>query len=283
MVSGPTAPNMQETIALLRSESDALAEFLAGLDPEGWARQSACDAWTVADAAAHIAQGSQGSSLSLTRARNGESAPPEGQRLLDAGDRASAPTAERAIAFSAGKEAAELIQAYREGADRLVQTVSELQPEDWEKPSFHRRGIIPVHENVTRRIQEIAIHGWDIRSAFDPAAEISEAGAQEIATVAHRWLGVCFVPLEGGANARFRFEISGPNAFSEDVVLQGDSFRIEPASDAAPDVTFRANTSAYVLLVYGRLDISSGSTPVQLEIDGPPETALLFTRSFQGY
>ena len=283
MVSGPTAPNMPETIALLRSESDALAEFLAGLDDEGWARQSACDAWTVADAASHIAQGSQGSSVALTRARNDDPSPPEGARLLEAGDRASEPTAERAIAFRTGKAASELIQAYREGADLLVQTALELQPEDWEKPSFHRRGIIPVHENITRRIQEIAIHGWDIRSAFDPAAEISEAGAQEVATVAHRWLGVCFVPLEGGANARFRFEVSGPNAFSEDVVLEGDGFRIEAASDASPDVTFRANTSAYVLLIYGRLDISSGSTPVQLEIDGPLEKALLFTRSFQGY
>ena len=283
MVSGPTAPNMPQTIALLRSESDALAEFLAGLDDAGWARQSACDAWTVADAASHIAQGSQGSSLALTRARNGDPSPPEGSRLLEAGDRASEPTAERAIAFRTGKAASELLQAYREGADLLVQTALELQPEDWEKPSFHRRGLIPVHENITRRIQEIAIHGWDIRSAFDPASEISEAGAQEIATVAHRWLGVCFVPLEGGANARFRFEVSGPNAFSEDVVLEDDGFRIEPAGDTTPDVTFRANTSAYVLLVYGRLDISSGSTPVQLEIDGPLETALLFTQSFQGY
>lgn len=283
MVSGPAAPNMQETIALLRSESARLAEFLAGLDSEGWRRQSACDAWTVADAAAHIAQGSQGSSVALVRARNGDSSPPEGARLLEAGDRASEPTAERAIAFSTGKEAHELLQAYRDGADLLVQTAMEIRPEDWEKPSFHRRGIIPIHENITRRIQEIAIHGWDIRSAFDPAAEISESGAREIATVAHRWLGVCFVPVEGGANARFRFEVSGPSAFSEDVVLEGDSFRIEAAGDAAPDVTFRANTSAYVLLVYGRLDISSGSTPVQLEIDGPLETALLFTQSFQGY
>ncbi len=283
MVSGPTAPDMQYTIDLLRTESDALAAFLASLDTEGWGRQSACTAWSIADAAAHIAQGSQGSSLALTRARDGDPSPPEGARLLDAGERASEMTADRAIAFSAGKEATELLQAFNEGADLLVQTASDLQPEDWEKLSFHRRGLIPVHENVTRRIQEIAIHGWDIRSAFDPAAEISEAGAREIATVAHRWLNACFVPLEGGASARFRFEVSGPNPFSEDVALEGNGFRIDPAGDATPDVTFRANTSAYVLLIYGRLDISSGSTPVQLEIDGPLEEALLFTESFQGY
>ena len=192
MVSGPTAPDMQYTIDLLRTESDALAAFLASLDTEGWGRQSACTAWSIADAAAHIAQGSQGSSLALTRARDGDPSPPEGARLLDAGERASEMTADRAIAFSAGKEATELLQAFNEGADLLVQTASDLQPEDWEKLSFHRRGLIPVHENVTRRIQEIAIHGWDIRSAFDPAAEISEAGAREIATVAHRWLNACF-------------------------------------------------------------------------------------------
>ena len=144
MVSGPTAPNMQETLALLHSESDALAGFLAGLDDEGWGRQSACDAWTVADAASHIAQGSQGSSVALVRARNDDPSPPEGARLLEAGDRASEPTAERAIAFSSGKAAPELLQAYREGADLLLRTASELQPEDWEKPSFHRRGIIPI-------------------------------------------------------------------------------------------------------------------------------------------
>ena len=99
MVSGPTAPDMEKTIALLRSEADALADFLAGLDAEGWARQSACSAWTVADAAAHIAQGSQGSSLALTRAQNDNPEPPEGQRLLDAGDRASESTADRARAI----------------------------------------------------------------------------------------------------------------------------------------------------------------------------------------
>ena len=283
MVSGPTAPNMQETIALLRSESDALAAFLAGLDTEGWARQSACTEWTIADAAAHIAQGSQGVSRAIARACGGDPSPSEGQRVLDVGERASEMTAERAIAFRSGKEAADLLQAYRESADQLVQTATELQAEDWEKSSFHRRGIIPIHENVTRRIQEIAIHGWDIRSAFDPAAEISEAGAREIATVAHRWLNACFVPLSDSESARFRFEVSSVASVNEDVVLEGNGFRIEPAGDTPADVTFRSNASAYVLLIYGRLDISSGSTLAQLEIDGPLEKALLFTESFKGY
>ena len=168
---------------------------------------------------------------------------------------------------AADKAAADLLQAFTAGADRLVQTALGLTAEDWEKPSFHRRGLIPVHENVTRRIQETAIHGWDIRSAFDPASELSEEAAGLIINVAHRWLNACFVPLSDHESARFRFEVAGPVPVSEDVVLEGNGFRIEPAGDTPADVTFRSNASAYVLLIYGRLDISSGSTPAQLEID----------------
>ena len=283
MVSRTAIPEMATTIALLRSESARLGNFLAGLDGEGWARQSACTEWTVADAAAHLTQGSDGSALALTRARNGDPSPAEGQRLLDAGERASELTAERAIAYRGDKEAADLLQAFTFGVDRLIQTAQELTAEDWVKPSFHRRGLIPVHENVTRRIQETAIHGWDIRSAFDPAAEMTEEAAVLIINVAYRWLNACFVPLSSNESARFRFEVSGAASLSEDVALEGAGFRIEPAGNEPADVTFRSNASAYVLLIYGRLDISSGSTPAQLEIDGPLEKALLFTESFRGY
>ena len=55
-------------------------------------------------------------------------------------------------------------------------------------------------------------------------------------------------------------------------------------ADTAADVTFRCNASAYVLLTYGRLDLSGGApATAQLEIDGPLEKALLFTTAFAGY
>ncbi len=276
-------PDRLSAIAVLRSEGERLAQFLSELDAEGWERDSACDGWTVADVAAHLAQGNGGAAVALNRARGDDPSPPEGQRLLDPGERASELTAERAIAYRSDMEPAQTLQAYEDGCARLLQAVNELQAEDWEKDSFHRRGIIPVHENLTRRIQETAIHGWDIRSAFDPAAELSEAAAALIVNVAHRWLNACFVPLSDSEAARFRFEVSGSAAFSQDVVLAENSFRIEPAEDTPADVTFRCNASAYVLLIYGRLDLSSGETPAQLAFDGPLEKVLRFTEAFKGY
>ena len=275
-------PEMHRALDLLAAEAAQLSAFLAGLDDAGWARPSACSDWTVADAAAHLAQGSAGAALSLRRAKAGDPSPPEGQRLLDAGERASAMTAEGAIAYHRGQSAAELLQSFAGSIDRMLQAARELQPEDWEKPSFHRRGIIPVHENIGRRIQEMAIHGWDIRSAFDPAAEISAAAATVIMGLTHRWLTACFTPI--GQSARFRFEVSGSAARRQDVVLAGDSFALEESAAAPADVTFRCNPSAYVLLTYGRLDISSGApATAQLEIDGPLDQALLFTTAFAGY
>lgn len=279
-----TIPEMTASTELLAAESAALADFLAGLDAAGWARASACADWTVADVAAHLAQGSAGAALALTRAQAGDPSPPEGQRLLDAGERASAMTAERAIAYRSNLAPSDLLQAFNDGLARLGQAAGQLQAADWEKPSFHRRGIIPVHENIARRIQEIAIHGWDIRSAFDPAAELSDPAAAMIMSLTHRWLTASFTPIAGAAPSRFRFEVSGAAARRQDVVLTGDAFAIEEAAAAPADVTFRGNGSAYVLLTYGRLDISGGApATAQLEIDGPLEKALLFTTAFAGY
>ncbi len=276
-------PDLADTLAALRAEGEGLSRFLAGLSAEEWERDSACTAWKVGDVVAHLIQGGAGSGAALARARQGSSDPPEGARFLNPGERASESTADRAIDFRGGQAGAELLEAFNRGHVGLCQAAAELTAADWEKPSFHRRGVIPVHENVTRRIQELAIHGWDIRSAFDPSAELSDEASALIVNVAHRWLNASFAPLAGGADARFRFQVSGAAALSEDVTLAGEGFHIEPAGAAVPDVTFRANASAYVLLIYGRLNLRSGPTPARLEIDGPLEKAMLFTESFRGY
>lgn len=278
----PELPEMESSIALLRHESAFLSGALSVLPADWWTRDSACTDWKISDVVAHLTQGADGAAVALTRAKAGDPSPPPGQRLLDAGERASQMTAERAIAYRGEQTPRELLAAYDAAASRLTAAAGALQPADWAKPSFHRRGIIPVHENIARRIQEIAIHGWDLRSALDPAAEISEGAAAAIMSLTHRWLNACFTPV--AESARFRFEVSGAAARRQDVVLAGDSFTIADSADTPADVTFRCNASAYVLLTYGRLDLSGGApATAQLEIDGPLEKALLFTTAFAGY
>jgi hypothetical protein len=47
-------------------------------------------------------------------------------------------------------------------------------PTDWETLCWRaRRGTMPAREYVELRIQNLAIHNWDIRAAFEPAPRLA--------------------------------------------------------------------------------------------------------------
>src|SRR5919198_71857 len=168
-------PAMTEMITSISSEASHLRDFLASLDTEAWSRPSA---W----------------SATITRAIAGDANPPPGEQMLRPGERGSEVTAQRAIAFRQGMGQAELLQAFTDGYQRLHQVLLTLQPGDWDRPCYHRRGILPVRDYVGLRLQELTIHGWDMRSAFDSAAALSERPLATLVGVAQRWLSNTFRP-----------------------------------------------------------------------------------------
>lgn len=46
----------EDVFAALEAEQDGIARMLSALDPDAWARPSACAGWTVADVVLHLAQ-----------------------------------------------------------------------------------------------------------------------------------------------------------------------------------------------------------------------------------
>ena len=161
-----------DMIGLVRSEAAQVRDFMADLAPEAWSRLSACAGWTVGDVFAHLTQSAQTWRETIIRAMAGDANPPPGQRLLQPGERGSEGTAQRAIAFRQERRAGDLLQVFDQGDAHLCQVLLDMQPEDWDKPCFHRRGILPIRDYVGLRLQELTIHGWDIRSAFDTAARM---------------------------------------------------------------------------------------------------------------
>src|SRR5712691_7125351 len=185
---------MTEVIALISAEASQLQDFLAGLRPEEWSRSSACAGWTVGDVVAHLTQGARTWGEAIVRARAGASNPPPGQPPLRPGERGSAATAQRAIDFRQEMGDQALLQAFVSDYQRLHQVLLDLQPEDWAKPCFHRRGVLPICDYVGLRLQELAIHGWDMRTAFDDAAALSERPLSVLVGLAQRWLYNTFHP-----------------------------------------------------------------------------------------
>ena len=274
---------MTEMIDLMSFEASQLWDFMARLGQEGWSRPSACAGWTVGDVLAHLTQGARTWRATIARAMAGDANPPPGEQTLRPGERGSEATAQRAIAFRQGMGEAELLKAFADGYQDLGQVLLDLQAEDWDKPCYHRRGVLPTRDYVGLRLQELTIHGWDIRSAFNQAATLSERPLPALIGVAQRWLSNTFRPAPGlTAPIRYRFDVSGPVPIRQDVLVSQDSFDREPVTDRGADVTFRCTTGDYLLFVYGRLPLDRAMDTGRLEIAGNREQASLFTTLFQG-
>jgi len=274
---------MTTLIDLVNAEAGRLADHLAGMKPESWSQDSACQGWKVGDVVAHLSIAASTWAASLTRAAAGDPEPPQGQSFLGAGVRGSEVIADAAIAHFQEK-GQQLLSEFTQGYDRLEQVMSTLRPEDWEKPCFHRRGKMPVHQFVALRVQELAVHGWDIRAGLDTSAVISEEALPQLVTMVPRWLRNAFRPgLDLPTPTRFRFDVTGAARVSQDVVVNGQEFEIQAAGTGQADATFRCDTSDYILLIYGRVGVDQGMSSGRLRIDGPKERAAEFTTWFQGF
>ena len=154
---------------------------------------------------------------------------------------------------------------------------------DWDKPCFHRRGILPLRDYVGLRLQELTIHGWDMRSAFDAAATVSEGPLPVLVGIAQRWLANTFRPAPGlTAPVRYRFDIAGPVPIHQDVLVSQDGFQTTPVANSTADVTFRCTTGNYLLFVYGRLSLERHADSGRLQVEGNRQQAALFSALFRG-
>ena len=274
---------MTTLIDLVNAEAGRLADNLAGMKQESWSEDSACQGWKIGDVVAHLSIAASTWAASLTRAAAGDSEPPQGQSFLGAGVRGSEVIANAATAHYKEK-GQQLLSEFTQGYDQLEQVMSSLRPEDWEKPCFHRRGKMPVHQFVALRVQELAVHSWDIRAGLDPSAAISDEALPQLVTMVPRWLRNAFRPgLDLPTPARFRFDVTGAERVSQDVVVNGQEFEIQAAGSGQADATFRCDTGNYILLIYGRVGIEQGLSSGRLSIEGPKERAAEFTTWFQGF
>ncbi len=161
--------NLVQTVT---GEASRLGNFLSGLDAQTWVSDSTCEGWTIEDVVAHLAGSASGWAATITRAVAGDAGPPEGGSFLPAGERGSHPTGEAARA-SRQQSGPQLLDMFTTRHASLRQLLEGLTEQDWDKPCFHRRGALPVSGYLGIQIQELVLHGWDIRWGLDSAAQLS--------------------------------------------------------------------------------------------------------------
>jgi hypothetical protein len=76
--------------------------------------------------------------------------------------------------------------------------------------------------------------------------------------------------------------VTGIVSAQTDIIVEGETARLETAPQVPPTVMSRCDTETYVLLIYGRLRITAAIADSRLEVQGDPESATRFGQWFQG-
>src|SRR5262249_8480512 len=177
----------------------------------------------------------------------------------------------------------QLLSVFITSNDQLDQVLSALRPQDWETLCQHPMGPEPVRTWIAMRITELAMHGWDIRSRFDPLATLSTDSLPALCQTIPRAVRRAFRPEASRRTpVRYRFVVTEPVAVRQDIVLNREGGYCEPASDSKADVTFRCTTETYVLVMFGRCTVEAALREGRFSYEGDPEFVAAFGQAFVG-
>jgi hypothetical protein len=174
---------------------------------------------------------------------------------------------------------AQLLPMFRSSSRALSNLMSGLSTHEWDMPCAffrHYGGHQPARTFLFLIIQELVIHGWDIRSRFDDTATLAvESLPPLIVRIPARFprmRGVSQFPIDRNSwpLVRYRFDLEADGATSYDMVVEGGQARMEPSGDERADVCCQCDRSTFVLMMYKRLTLDPMRVPRQVTVEGEP-------------
>jgi uncharacterized protein (TIGR03083 family) len=276
----------EERVRLVLAESERLKQYLHSLPPEAWRKPSACDRWEVRDVVAHLVLGAEIYAESISRGLRGDTSVPAGGPPVGSFTAASFsdPMAQTTIARreSLGDQ---VLSTFNATNDQLNRLHAGLGSEDWEKPCYHGAAalVAPVRTFVDLRMFELALHGWDIRSSLEPEAHLSAESLPTLMGLIPPLIGWSF--WSGArlpAPIRYRFHLTGPGASNSDIVVAGDTVRLELVGAGTANVSFHCDTEMFVLLMLGRLTLPNALAQSRLVAGGEAEWVATLAQWFRG-
>jgi uncharacterized protein (TIGR03083 family) len=278
-----------DRLKIVQLESTRLRQYLDTLGPEAWQQPSACTQWQIQDVVAHLVGVAEFYTDTISRGLQDDMAPPEGF-----------PSAGTVNAAAMAEPIAQMALATRERLhDQVLATLETtitglndllagVGPQEWERLCYHPWRLMPVRQFLAMTLQELVLHGWDIRSRLTPETSLSPESLPallELITTSRTsgFLSWAFRPGPRlSAPVRYRFAVTGPVPSRVDVVVEGDQAYIAEAADAAAAVTFHCDTETYLLLMYGRLSLEAASAIGRLRIEGDQASVTAFGQYFKG-
>ena len=255
------------TIAALRTTHDDLAALVDGLTDEQLVAPSGASEWTVAQVLSHLGSGAEiGLATLETALAAGPAAEPGFNESVWDRWNAMSPR-EQATNFL--EHGVRLVAAF-EALTAEQRTTAQVDLGFLPEP-------LPLASLAGMRLNESALHSWDVRVAFDPSAAIPADVAAVLAEHLTGGLGF-MVGFIGKADA-----LTGPAV----VDIEGSGYGLVvtdkvavAAEPADPTATFTGPLEAAIRLVGGRL--RPANTPERVKVTGAVTLDDL-RRVFPGY
>lgn len=251
-----------------------IRKYLGELTPEQWELPSACAGWQIRDVVTHLIGGAERQAASMERGLEGNPGPPS-DFVPPTPAEISAGNLQRELGRRE-EMAGKMLDVFDQGYQNLHQVFAKFQPDGWDTMCWHvRRGSFSAADYVELRIQELAVHDWDIRSALDPDAALDPASLPSLLDMSPKWLGMCFRPgtklpepvvyyIEAGPAG------SGPASRNYRVTVTGDEFNISEGQEPPVGLRLKASSGDYLLFAYGRSTGAEGLSSGRLVAEGDP-------------
>jgi uncharacterized protein (TIGR03083 family) len=273
----------EHRIQLGHAAAEQLTQYLHTLSAEAWRHPSACEGWEVRDVVGHLTWVAELYAGAVSRGVHGDASPLEGYPPAGALEKAafSAFIAQRSIARreSLGEQ---LLATFTARHAHLHHLLGSLGPQDWEKPCYHPAGFRPAQQFITMWLTELAMHAWDSWSRLDPARPLF---TESLPIFMERIPGVVTRSFEPRARLRvpirYCFAVTGVVSIQHTIVIEGDTVRLEPNGDPEVNVLCRCDTETFVLLMYGRLPLSTAVASGRVAVEGQQDLMTTFGTWFK--
>ncbi len=236
-------------IAALRSGHDDLSAYAAGLTEKELAGPSGAAEWEVAQVLSHLGSGAEIARAALDRA--GAKAPDGFNHSVWDRWNAMRPVGQRDRFLASNLR---LVEAY-EGLDEEARATRRIDLGFMPAP-------VSVAEAARMRLNEFALHAWDVRAAALPETTLAAEAVPMLLESLPPLLG--WIARPDGTKAVLAVEVSDPDV-SYGLTL-GDAVSLGDRPDN-PDGVLRLPAESWLRLLSGRL--GPQWTPASVSIDGP--------------
>jgi uncharacterized protein (TIGR03083 family) len=266
-------------VPIVHTEADGLAQFLDTLSADEWQRPSACELWTIHDVVAHLVWAADFYTDTVSRGMQGDISRPADRPPGDAPDAAAMPAYFHQHTLRVrDRVGAALLPTFRASYGALCNLMGGLSPQQWAMPCAffqHFGGTLPAQAFLLLIIQELVIHGWDIRSRFVAAATLTAASLPPLMERIRTRFGLpgfATFPIDAARwpMVRYQFALGAEKAHSYDVIVEGGKARMEPSRPGSADVTLRCDQATFALMMYKRLTLDPAVAQGRVTVEGNP-------------